>query len=162
MTGLAKRFLKAVLGCALVLAWWTIRGPGDDANHESASQIPATVWEGGGARLAIDAHASTAAKMRVSFSQGSEGRQDRSLETWEDVSAGDHAWTIDVPSGVGGYVELEAVDPKPGDELSWKLSVDGETVDEQADALEKPLQKNYAFALQAYFDDYSSGELGDD
>ena len=100
--------------------------------------------------------------MRVSFSKEGESGEERHLETWEDVAAGHHVWTIDVPSGVGGYVELGAVDPKPGDELRWTVAVDGETVDEQTEALEKPLEENYAFFLQAYFDDYASGTLAED
>ena len=157
-----KGFLKSAVGLALMLGWWTLTGDGDDPNSESASSIPTTVWEGGGARLAIEASTSSAAQMRVSFNKEGEDGEERHLETQEDVAAGHHSWTIDVPSGVGGYVELGAVDPKPGDELSWTVAVDGETVDEQTEALEKPLEENYAFFLQAYFDDYASGTLGED
>jgi hypothetical protein len=89
---------------------------------------------------------------------GDEG-DERSLETFEDVAAGHYRWPIDVPSDVGGTVELSAVDPKPGDELRWAVAVNGETVDEQSEALEKPLQQGYGFFLQAYFDDYASGAL---
>ena len=157
-----KGLLKSAAGLALVLGWWTLTGRGDDPNHESASQIPTMVWEGGGGSLAIEADTSTAAQMRVSFSQAGEEGEERSLQTREDVAAGHYSWTIDVPSGVGGYVELGAVDPKPGDELRWTVAVNGDTVDEQSDTLEKPLEKGYGFALQTYFDDYASGALGDD
>jgi len=104
-----KGLMKSAAGLALMLGWWTLTGDGDDPNHESASSIPTTVWEGGGA-----------------------------------------------------FVEFGAVDPKPGDELRWTVAVDGETVDEQTEALEKPLEENYAFFLQAYFDDYASGTLAED
>jgi hypothetical protein len=157
-----KGILKSLAGLAVVLAWWTIRGPADDPSHESAKEIPTTVWGGGGGSLAIEADTTSAAQMRVSFSEAGESGEERSLETWEDVAAGHHAWTIDVPSGVSGYVELGAVDPKPGDELRWTLAVNGKTVDEQSDALEKPLEPGWGFALQTYFDDYASGSLGED
>src|SRR5262245_9889411 len=143
-----KGVLKSLVGLVLALGWWTIRAEPDDPNHESASRIPAMVWEGGGASLAIEADTTSAAQMRVSFSQAGEEGEERSLQTWEDVSPGHYSWTIDVPSGVGGTVELSAVDPKPGDQLRWVLAVNGDTVDEQADLLEKPLQKGYGFFLQ--------------
>jgi len=157
-----KGLLRSAAGLALMLGWWTLTGGGDDPNHESASRIPTAVWEGGGGHLAIEADTSSAAQMRVSFSEEDESGEGRELQTWEDVAAGHHTWTIDVPSGVGGYVELGAVDPKPGDALRWTVTVNGETVDEQSDTLEEPLQKGYAFFLQTYFDDYASGTLADD
>ena len=162
MSSLLRWVFKTVAGLAVVLAWWTFTGPGDDPNHETASSIPTVVWEGGGGRLAIETDTTSAAQMRVSFSERGEEGDERSLETWEDVAPGHHSWTIDVPNGVGGYVELGAVDPQPGDELSWTLAVNGETVDEQSDALEKPLEKNYAFFLQTYFDDYASATFSED
>ena len=139
MKSLLNKLLKSALGLALVLGWWTLTGEGDDPNRESASRIPATVWEGGGGRLAIEADTTAAAQMRVSFNERGDTGEERSLETWEEIGAGHHSWTIEVPEGVGGYVELGAVDPQPGDELRWTLAVNGEVVDEQSDALETKL-----------------------
>jgi hypothetical protein len=158
MSSLLRWVFKTVAGVAVMIAWWTFTGSEDDPNHETASSIPTTVWEGGGGRLAIEADTTTVAQMRVSFSERGEGNQ-RWLETHEDVGPGHHSWAIDVPNGVGGYVELGAVDPQPGDELSWTLAVNGETVDEQSEALEEPLQKGYAFFIQTYFDDYATADF---
>lgn len=157
-----KTVVKSVVGLALVLAWWTFTGDGDDPGHASADRIPELVWDGGGGRLSIEADTTSAAQMRVSFSENGGSGEERYLDTWEDVDAGHHSWTIEVPTGVGGTVELGAVDPQPGDSLSWTLRVDGETVDEQSEALEQPLEKGYAFFLQAYFDDYATGTAADD
>jgi hypothetical protein len=157
-----KALVKSLAGLALVLGWWTLTGDGDDPSHETADRIPALVWEGGGAELAIEADTTTPAHMRVSFSERGESGEQRWLETWEAVEAGHHRWSIEVPEGVGGTVELGAVDPQPGDELRWTLRVDGEAVDEQAETLEQPLEEGYAFFLQTYFDDYAAGTLGDD
>jgi hypothetical protein len=77
------------------------------------------------------------------------------------VAPGVHDWTISVPADVSGYVELSATDPQPGTTLSWTLQANGNTVDEQSDQLEKPLEEGYGFFLQTYFDDYSTGELGE-
>jgi hypothetical protein len=63
---------------------------------------------------------------------------------------------------VGGYVELGAVEPQPGDTLSWEIEVNGQVVDEQSETLEEPLGPGYAFFLQSYFEDYASGTFGDD
>lgn len=71
-------------------------------------------------------------------------------------------WTIDVPEDVSGVLDLGAVAPKPGDRMSWTVRVNGETVVEQSDVLEKPLPPNYAFALSAWFDEYATGTLSED
>lgn len=84
------------------------------------------------------------------------------METYEDVPAGSHSWSIDVPAGAGGYVELNAVEPKVGDRLTWKVSANGRVVSEQSETLGQPLEKNTAFFLQNYFADYSTGTLDED
>src|SRR5262245_24785595 len=160
-----KGLLKSALGLALVLGWWTLKGGAvfDDApDQETAARIPATVWEGGGGQIAIEADTTSAAQLRMTFGESMQVPEARNLEAFEDLAAGHHSWTIDVPNGVGGYVDLVATDPKPGDELRWTVAVNGETVDEQSERLEEPLQKGNAFGLQTSFDDYASGALGED
>jgi hypothetical protein len=156
-----RSLAKTGVGLALVLGWWTLRAPGD-SHTESASHIPQVVWSGGAGKLTIHTESTCAAQMRVSFSEHSEEQKEpRLLETYEDVPAGSHSWTIDVPGDVGGYVELSATSPQPGDQLHWTIEVGGNTVDEQADTLEKPLEQGYAFFLQSYFDEYATGDLGE-
>jgi hypothetical protein len=156
-----KSLVKTIAGLAVVLAWWTIRGPGDD-HTESTRKIPAVVWDGGAGSMTIHAETSCPAQMRVGFSDHREDVEDpRSLNAWEDIPAGRHSWTIDVPAEVGGYVELSATEPKPGDTLSWSIEAAGTTVDEQSETLEQPLQQGYGFFIQSYFDDYATGTLGD-
>ena len=65
MERLVKRALMTVLGIVVTLAWWSIRG--GDSNTQSADEIPATVWGGGGGTLTIEVHATCAAQFRVSF-----------------------------------------------------------------------------------------------
>jgi len=156
-----KSLAKTLAGLALVLAWWTLRGPGEPAGV-SANRIPGVVWEGGAGKLTIRTESSGPAQMRVSFSEeGEDAMAPRSLETWEDVPAGSHSWTIEVPPSTGGYVELSATSPHPGDRLRWTIEVGGHTVDEQSDTLDQPLEQGYGFFLQSYFDDYASGSLGE-
>lgn len=50
-----------------------------------------------------------------------------------------------------------AEDPRVGDQLHFKIMINNQIVDEQADTLKEPLQSGYAFGIQAYFDDYSKG-----
>jgi hypothetical protein len=158
---MVKSLAKTLAGLAIVLAWWTIRGPGESTG-ETADHIPTVVWDGGAGTLTIHAETSTPAQMRVSFSEHDENLESpRSLETYEDVTAGSHAWTISVPANVGGYVELSATEPQPGATLRWTLEANGTKVDEQSDQLEKPLEPGYGFFLQTYFDDYGTGELGE-
>jgi hypothetical protein len=83
------------------------------------------------------------------------------LETWTKVPAGTHSWTIDVPSGVGGYIELGAETPQIGDRLRFGIRVNDRVVSEQADTLREALQPGYAFFVQAHFEDYSTATMGD-
>src|SRR5262245_28214783 len=105
MQSMLKSVGKTLLGLAVVLAWWTIRGPGD-SHTETASSIPTVVWDGGSGTFAIHAENSAPAQMRVSFHENSESDDARSLETYQDVAPGSHDWTISVPANVSGYVEL--------------------------------------------------------
>jgi hypothetical protein len=155
-----KSIAKTALGLALVLAWWTLRGPGENTTA-TADEIPSVVWEGGGGSVTIRAETTTPARMRVHFSDEAADGESRSLETWEDVAAGSHSWTIAVPANVSGYLELGATAPNPGDRLRWSIEAGSSTVDEQDQTLEQPLEENHAFALQMCFDDLASGTLGE-
>lgn len=156
-----KSLARTLIGLALVLGWWTLRGPGDSAG-ETADHIPSVVWDGGAGAMTIRTETTCPAQMRVSFSDhGEEVESPRSLEAWENVPAGSHSWTIDVPGEVGGYVELSAESPQPGDRLTWSIEVGGATVDEQTETLEKALEPGYGFFLQSYFDDYATGTFGE-
>jgi len=157
MSNLVKQGLIAVLGLVIVLAWWSWTG---DGTSETSEGIPAKVWEGGAARLTVEVENTCPARFNLTFN---EREQDgRSLETWTKVGAGTHSWSIDVPARVGGYIDFTAENPQVGDRLAWRVKVDGRVVDEQSQTLEQELEPNYAFGLQAYFEDYSTGEFGDD
>jgi len=149
-----KTIVRTVLGLALVLGWWTIAGNLVSAN-KAVPKIPASVF-GGGAKIAIEAETTTRARMMIGFSDAS---GDRNLESYEDVPAGTYRWSIDVPRDLGGYVELNAVEPRAGDRLKIRVLSNGKTVFEDSDQLPQPLEPGYAFFLQAYFADYAKGEL---
>ena len=153
-----KGLIKAVLGMVLVLGWWTITG-NSISTEKAVDKIPASVFGGGAAKVEIEAETTTAARMMVGFSDAT---GERNLESYEDVPAGTYRWTIDVPSDVGGYLELNAVAPKAGDRIKFRILTNGETVFEDQDELLKPLEPGYAFFVQAYIEDYAKGELSDD
>ena len=143
----------SLLGIALTLTWWTYGPKGRSVASED--HIPAKVGAGGQA-LQIEAESSSPATMRVSFEDLSKsvGEQEL-LQSWEKIPAGTHSWTIDVPLGVGGYIELGADHPNTGDTLSMRVRMNGRLLDEQTDKLNAPLEPNTAFFLQDHFDDYS-------
>ena len=155
-----KALIRSVLGLVLVLGWWTFTG-NSISTQKAQDKIPASVWGGGAGKVVIEAETTTAARMMVGFSRDRQEDEDN-LETFEDVPAGTYRWTIDVPSGTGGYMELNAVAPKAGDRIKFRLISNGRTVYEDQDELVKPLEPGYAFFVQAYVDDYAKGELSDD
>jgi hypothetical protein len=153
-----KGLIRTVLGVVLVLGWWTITG-NSISTQQAQDKIPASVFGGGAAKVEIEAETTTAARMMVGFSDES---GERNLESYEDVPAGTYRWTVDVPSDIGGYIELNAVAPKAGDRIKFRILANGRTVFEDQDELLQPLEPGYGFFVQAYIDDYAKGELGDD
>ena len=144
----------SLVGMAVMLGWWTW-GPKEKQTHAEQSQIPAKILTGGQS-LEIDAESSSAATMSVSFEDlNKPGGEQMLVDSHEKIPAGPHTWTIDVPAGVGGYIELEADHPNPGDTLTMRVHMNGSLVDEQSDKLDSPLQPNTAFFVQDHFDDYS-------
>jgi len=147
-----KRILASLLGVAVTLAWWTIRG-----SHAPAEQIvntiPTKVWDGGGGTIAIDVDANVDATLSIGFSERRDGGQ--RMTTLEKVGPGPHSWTIEVPRNAGGYIEFEADAPQPGAKMSWTLRHDGRRIASAAETLDQPLGKNEAFFLQEYYEDYS-------
>jgi hypothetical protein len=153
-----KAIVRTVLGLVLVVGLWTITG-NKISTSPAPDRIPTSVFGGGAGVLEIEAEATTAARMAVSFSDES---GERHLETYEKVGAGTYRWSIDVPSGIGGYVELDAHDPKAGDRLKFRVRANGRTVFEGEDRLDQPLDPGYPFLVQAYFADYAKGKLSQD
>jgi len=156
MQHILKRVALAVLGVLLMIAWWELTG--DRRTNNEVKGIPAKVWEGGGGILAVDVETTSAARFSISFGD----EKERSLHAWELVDAGSHSWSVDIPPGTGGYIELGAQEPKVGDKLQWKITLDGKPIEEQSETLDAPLKSGYAFFLQSYYDDYSKMEAEED
>jgi len=143
----------SVLGVAVTLLWWTYRGTG--SHVESMNHLPAKVAEGGN-HLEILTDASTPSTVRVTFEDPRKPvGQQILIETWEKIPAGTRSWTIDVPDGIGGYIELNADHPNPGDALAATVKMNGREVARQAEKLESPLEPNTAFFVQFEYDDFS-------
>ena len=153
---MSKLMLRAglpLVGVVAALAWFTFGSRGKSA--ASGSHLPAKVGRGG-QTLQIDAENSCPATMRVSFESLSKpvGQQPL-LQSSESIPAGKSSWNIDVPPGVGGYIQLAADRPNPGDTLTLRIRMNGRLLDEQTDELNAPLEPKTAFSLQDHFDDYS-------
>lgn len=155
MKKLFLRLAFSALGMAATLLWWTYHDKGSSSRAQSVSHIPDKVAAGGN-QLEVATETSTASTLRISFEDLSKPTgQQILLEAWEKIPAGSRTWTLDVPSGVGGYIELEADHPNPGDTLTERIRVNGKDIDHQTDRLESPLQPNTAFFVQFHYDDFS-------
>ena len=152
---MSKLMLRAglpLVGVVAALAWFTFGPKGKGA---AESHLPAKVGRGG-QTLQINAENSCPATMRVSFENLSKPAGQRQLlQSSEKIPAGTSSWNIDVPPGVGGYIELGADHPNPGDTLTMRIRMNGRLLDEQTDKLNSPLEPKTAFFLQDHFDDYS-------
>ena len=154
------RVVLSVLGVAVTLLWWTFHDRGSQA--QSIEHIPAQI-AGGGNQLQIEAAASTSSTFRVTFEDVHKPSGQQILaEAWEKMPAGSHNWTVNVPSGVGGYIELNADQLNAGDTLTQRVKMKGKGLDEQTDRLERPLEPNTAFFVQYHAEDFSAAaEPGD-
>jgi hypothetical protein len=157
MKKLILRLGLSALGVAATLLWWTYHDKG--SNAQSINHIPAKVASGGNT-LVIEAEASTPATLRITFEdlQQPAGHQIL-VQAWEKIPAGPHTWSVDVPGGIGGYIELEADHPSPGDTLTQRIKMDGKEVDNQSGRLDSPLQPNTAFFVQFHREHF--GKDGD-
>lgn len=156
MKKLILRLGLSALGVAATLLWWTYHDKG--SNAQSMSHIPAKVGEGGN-QLVVETETTTPSTLRINFDdlRKSIGQQIL-LQSWEKIPAGSHSWTVDIPSGIGGYIELEADHPNPGDTLTQRIRINGKEVDSQSERLDSALQPNSAFFVQFHRDDFSSAE----
>jgi len=150
---LLLRVALSVLGCVATLLWWTYHDKGSSV--QSSSHIPAKVAEGGN-QLEVSVETTTPCTMRIDFHdlRKPSGSQ-MLLQSWEKIPAGAHSWTIDVPSGIGGYIELDADHPEPGATLTQRVSINGKETFNETDRLDSPLEPNTAFFVQVYYEDYS-------
>lgn len=156
MKTLLLRLGLSVLGVFATLLWWTYHDTGSKV--QSSSHIPAKVAEGGN-QLIVEVEATTPSTLRVNFDDVRKPIGEQILlEAWEKVPAGPHTWTVDIPSGIGGYIEFEADHPNPGDTLTQRIKVNGKEVDSQTDRLDNAPQPNTAFFVQFQRDDFSNAE----
>jgi hypothetical protein len=153
MNKLLLRIGLSLLGCVGTLLWWTYHDKG--SNAQSVSHIPAKIAAGGN-QLEIFTDASTASTVRVSFEDIRKPAGEQILvESSEKISAGTHHWTVDVPSGIGGYIELNADHPNPGDILNAGVKINGSEISHHTDKLERAPEPNAAFFVQFHYDDFS-------
>jgi hypothetical protein len=147
----------SLLGTALTLAWWSYGTGSKGKPVPNENHIPSKVSTGG-QMLEIDTESTSAATMRVSFERLDKPPGEQIiLDSLEKIPAGTKSWSIDVPSGVGGYIELDADHPNVGDTLTMRVHMNGKLVDEQTDTLDQPLEPKTAFFVQNHYDDYSLG-----
>lgn len=154
MKKMLVRLVLSALGVAVTLLWWTYRDRGSHA--QSLEHIPAEI-AGGGNQLEIEATASTAATLRITFEDVNKPAGQQILaEAWEKMPAGTHTWRVNVPAGVGGYIELNADQPNAGDTLSQRIKMNGKSLDEETERLDRPLEPNTAFFVQYHAEDFSA------
>ena len=153
MNKLILRIGLSLLGMVATLLWWTYHDKG--SNAQSVSHIPAKV-AGGGNQMEISTEASTASTVRITFEDLRKPVGEQILiEAWEKIPAGAKTFTVDVPSGIGGYIELGADHPNPGDTVGASVKINGKEVEHQKDRLDSPLEPNTAFFVQFHYQDFS-------
>ena len=164
MTGLLKRGAMTILGVAVMLGFWTVKGWFNDEASASLSHIPQKVWNGGGGTVLFEVESSDPARVSVSFETNNLVNSDdhKYLETWEKIGPGARTFSIEVPSDVGGTAEISAENPKIGSRVRIAVKVDGRIVAEDFSTLTEPLQPGYGFFAQVHLEDYATGKSEED
>jgi hypothetical protein len=164
MGGLMKRVMLGVLGVALTLGFWTVKGWFVDEANATSAHIPGKVWDGGGGTVFLEVETTDSGRVSVTFETNLavDDASHKYLETWERVTPGLHTYRIEVPSRVSGTAEVDIDEPKVGSRARVALKVDGRTVVEDSQALTEPLQSGYAFFAQVHLEDYATGTPGED
>lgn len=159
MSGLAKKVGGAILGLAVMLAWWTFTGGGDP--YSESSSLPAQVFGGGANQLTIQASANEPAEMVAIFFEPSDQQHAKGERAVEKFGPGPRTWTVNMPPGTGGYLELRTPNAKVGTEIEWVLTVNGRELAREKESLEKELAPGYAFFLQYETDDWAQARSRD-
>jgi len=164
MGALAKRLVLGVLGVAVMLGYWTVKGWFVDDANATVSHIPAKIWDGGGGSIVLEAEATEAGRVSISFETNNaiDESDHKLLETWERVGPGFHTWTIEVPPDVSGTAEVDIDGPKVGSKARIAVKVNGRTAVEDRQTLDEPLKNGYAFFAQVQLEDYAKGTPGED
>lgn len=160
MPGWLKQVLISVGGLVLVLAWWTIRGPGEDKT-ERVEKIPAKVWDGTLGPLEVRAKVNQPAEITMTFERQKAGASEgdhEMLEARQPLAAGEHSFSVQVPPKTYGRVEVQIHDPQVGASFAWVVLVGGRVIYEHTDTLEKPLEQGYAFFDNVELDDVAATE----
>jgi hypothetical protein len=164
MANLAKRVVLSILGVALTLGIWTVKGWLMGEANATVSHIPDKVWDGGGGKVFLEVETTDPGRVSASFetNDGVDSKDHKYLETWERVAPGQHTYAIEVPAHVSGTVEIDSDAPKVGSKVRIALKVDGRTVAEDVQTLNEPLQQGYGFFAQISLEDYATGTRGED
>jgi hypothetical protein len=164
MSGLLKRAAMTILGVAVMLGFWTVKGWFTDEASASLSHIPQKVWDGGGGTVVFEVESSDPARVSISFETNNAVNDEdhKYLETWEKIGSGARTFSIEVPPNAGGTAEVSAENPKIGSRVRIAVKVDGRIVAEDFSTLTEPLQPGYGFFAQVHLEDYASGKTEED
>ncbi len=161
---LVRKVLGAVAGVIVCIAIWTIQDRLTGGGDNTAKSIPAEVWGGGGGVVTIKAEASEPAIISASFENhlAIDDPKHEYFESWQEIPAGEHTFTINVPNNVGGSVEMRMVKPSVGAKMKITILVDDRVVSESFERLEEPLEPGYGFFTGIDLEDYARGKLAEE
>jgi len=161
MGSIPRRLLFGILGVALTLGFWTVKGWFVGTANATVAHIPDKIWDGGGGTVVLEAETTEAGRVSVTFETNIaiDSPDHKMLETWEKIEPGLHTYTIEVPPGVQATCEVEADAPKVGSKVRVAVKVGDKVAAEDGEILNEPLKPGYAFAAQVHLEDLASGKV---
>src|SRR5687767_12771995 len=145
MVDIGKKILGTILGVIVCIGIWEVKALlGFGPQVESASAMPAKLWDGGGATVTIRTDLSHPGYVHFMFSEaGDDGRR---MEGRQAVEAGTRDFTIDVPKGASCSIDLGIESPPIGAKARIEYRLGDRLMMADENTLAEPLKEGWAFA----------------
>lgn len=160
MAGIGKKILTAIFGVVATIVIWEVKDfLGFGPKVETASEMPARLWDGGGATITIKTDLSHDGYVHFMFS--GPGEDGPSLEGRQSLPAGVREFVMDVPKGAGCSIDLGIENPAIGAKARIEYLLGGRLMMADENTLTEPLREGWAFAVQISAEDLAAGILED-
>ena len=143
--------LTAVLAVALLVVA-ACKGGG------SSAKFPSKVWEGG-TPVVVEVENGVPARLWAFFETNVPGTDPKHklLEVSEEIPAGKHRFTVDIPRAVGGSIGVSAKEAPVGSKMAIALEVGGRKGASDSYVLEEPLRAGSVHGAMLEIDEFVSG-----
>lgn len=145
--GWVTKTVSSALGLVLFIGWINLKGGDDEVHVEHLTELPAAVFDGGGGVVGIELELNEPAELHATFERWNESDESETVSVVRVLEPGDHSFEVDLSEDAYAFFQVGMDEPPVGAEMSWRVTLDGELLNEETQRLDEPLDPRYAFAL---------------